>query len=105
MSELEETLAGQLRLRGIKNLKRQHVFHPTRKWALDFAFPDAMLAVEVDGGTWIGGAHSRGAGQRRDAEKQNAAVVLGWHVMRATSDMVKDESAADTIEAYLRGEA
>src|SRR6187551_2874790 len=28
----------------------EHRFHPTRKWRFDYAFPIAMLAVEIEGG-------------------------------------------------------
>lgn len=101
MSELEETLAGQLRLRGVKGIRRQFRFHPVRKWAADFAIPPDLI-VEVDGGTWVGGAHSRGAGQNNDFEKQNAAVLMGYVVMRFTTDHVASGYAADTIAEYLK---
>jgi len=40
-----------------------------------------MLAVEVDGGTWTGGRHTRGAGFEADCEKLNAAVIAGFRVL------------------------
>lgn len=81
----------------------EYAFHPTRKWRFDFAWPDHQIAAEVDGGTWIGGRHSRGAGYERDCEKLNAAAVLGWRVLRFTTAMVKDgravRSIADAVQA------
>jgi very-short-patch-repair endonuclease len=60
------------------DLCREHVFHPTRKWRFDFAFPSVKLAIEVDGR----GRHQTVTGARADHEKQNAAIALGWKVMR-----------------------
>ena len=67
----------------------EHRFHPRRKWRFDVAWPDMMIAVEIDGGTWIQGRHSRGAGQSKDNEKINAAQSLGWKVYRFTPTDVK----------------
>ena len=57
------------------------------------------VAVEVDGGTWTGGRHVRGAGYRRDAEKLNAAAALGWFVYRLTPDMASDPDQVAAIMA------
>ena len=62
----------------------EYRFHPTRKWRFDFAWPDAKLALEVDGGVWTQGRHTRGAGWLKDAEKFNTAAVMGWRVLRVT---------------------
>ncbi len=40
-----------------------------------------MVALEVDGGIWIGGGHNRGAQMKKDWEKRNAAAVLGWRIL------------------------
>ena len=61
---------------------REWQFHPVRLWRFDFAWPDHKLALEVDGGIWVRGAHGRGTGIQRDQEKLNAAAVLGWRVLR-----------------------
>ena len=60
----------------------EYRFHPTRKWRFDYAFPRARVAVEVEGGVFTQGRHTRGAGFRKDMEKYNAALVLGWRVLR-----------------------
>lgn len=62
----------------------QHRF-TTRKWAFDRAWPDHMVAVELDGGVWSGGRHTRGQGYIDDCTKLNAATVRGWRVLRFTS--------------------
>ena len=46
-----------------------------------------MIAVEIEGGVWIGGRHTRGKGFLRDIEKYNEAAAMGWRVFRCdTSD-------------------
>jgi hypothetical protein len=58
----------------------QHRFHPSRKWRLDFAWVDDLVAVEIHGGRWSGGRHVRGDGFADDRAKMNAALSLGWAV-------------------------
>lgn len=99
---LELCLLQQLKALGLGGgLERQLRFHATRLWRFDFAYPDLKLAIEVDGGTWSNGAHSRGAGIAKDCEKLAAAVILGWRVMRATTNQVKDGTAAFWVEQAL----
>jgi very-short-patch-repair endonuclease len=57
-------------------------FHPDRKWRADFSIPSEMLLIEIDGGAWSGGRHTRGAGFIGDMEKLNAAACLGYRVLR-----------------------
>lgn len=101
---LELALYQQLRALGLTvGLHRQWRFHVSRAWRFDLCYPapEAKLAIEVDGGTWSNGAHSRGAGIEKDCEKLAAAVILGWRVMRATTNQVKDGTAAFWIEKAL----
>lgn len=77
----------------IPEYEEQWQFHPTRKWALDFAWPDIKLAVEIDGGTWLSkhgkkGGHTTGVGYQKGCEKGNAAIILGWRVLRYTPTML-----------------
>jgi hypothetical protein len=37
-----------------------------RKFAFDYAWIPEKVALEVDGGIWVGGAHGRGSGIMRD---------------------------------------
>ena len=56
----------------------EHSFHPERKWRFDIAFTEQRVFVEVQGGIWQAGRHSRGAGMKKDWEKWNAASGMGW---------------------------
>ncbi|HHQ4796015.1 hypothetical protein [Aeromonas veronii] len=65
------------------------VFHPKRRWRLDFAWPTRMIAVEIHGGIHSGGRHTRGKGFVEDRAKMNEARLLGWTVIEATPEHVK----------------
>lgn len=86
----------------------QYVFHPTRKWRFDFAWPDRKIAFEMEGAIWMrgGGGHSHPLGIEKDIEKMNAAVILGWAVVRVTGKMLhartlfQDEAAQLVTAAF-----
>lgn len=108
MSALEETLAFQLRASGLPTPEREHRFAPPRRWRLDFAWPELMVAMEVEGGTMTGGRHTRGKGFEDDCDKYNEAALRGWMLLRVTGAMVKDGRALRTaekaIERAMQGE-
>ena len=96
-----DNLIFQLRAAKLPAPTPEFRFHPVRKWRLDLAWPDQRLYVEVDGGTWVGGRHNRGAGYEKDCEKLNAACVAGWRGLRVTVAMVKDGRALSAVEQAL----
>lgn len=102
---LERKLFSDLRALGCPEPVLQFRYSPHRRWRFDFAWPEQKLAVEVDGGTWSGGRHTRGAGYERDSEKLNAANLLGWTCLRYTSSMVRSGRAAKEIAEALEGDA
>lgn len=69
-----------------------------RDWKFDFAFPAHRLAIEVDGGVWTNGGHTRGSGFIKDMRKLNAAAVRGWRVLRYTPQMIEDDPAGVIAE-------
>jgi len=101
-SKLEQFFDLQLRSRvasgRFPEYSAEYRFHPVRKWRFDFAWPKLKIAVEIDGGTWASGRHTRGGGYEKDCEKLNAAALLGWFVFRFTGAMVDDGRALTTIE-------
>lgn len=100
-SHLEETLALHIRAAGLPPPVREYRFHPTRRWRFDFAWPESQVALEIDGATWTGGRHTRGAGYQADCEKLNEAAVLGWRVFRTTASMVRSGYALRLLESVL----
>lgn len=59
-------------------------FSPSRKWRFDWAWPEHMIALEIEGGIWKGGRHNRGSGFLNDMEKYNEAAIMGWRIVRTT---------------------
>lgn len=98
----EELLAFQLKALKIEGWQREYHFHPMRQWRVDFAFLSQRLAVEIEGGHWSGGRHTRGSGFERDIAKYNALVIDGWRLLRFTSAMVKSGDALTVIRFALR---
>ena len=100
-SPIEATLALQMRAQGVKGYECEYRFYPTRSWRFDFAWPERRLAVEVEGGTWSQGRHTRGRGFAADCAKYNAAALLGWRVLRFTGEMVEDWTAVEMVQVAL----
>lgn len=97
-----EALLFQLQLAGLPDPQREFLFHKKRKWRFDLAWPDLLIAVEVEGGIWIGGRHVRGEGYEADCEKYNEAQLAGWMVLRFTPGMIKKGNAGGVIEKAIR---
>ena len=96
-SPLERTLETHMRAYGIDGYEMEYRFHPVRRWRFDFAFPDKMIAVECEGGTYSHGRHVRPGGVAKDTEKYNAATMLGWRVLRYTSGQITSGEAVRQI--------
>ena len=81
----------------------EHKFHDVRKWRFDFCWPEQKLALEVEGGIFVGGRHGRGAGMKKDMEKYNAACVLGWRVLRVIPQDLCMQETVDMLRECLKG--
>ncbi len=73
----------------VDSLVSEYKFLNDRKFRFDFACPIAWIAIEIEGGTWTQGRHTRGKGYSSDCEKYNLAQLAGWKVFRFTSDMLR----------------
>lgn len=102
-SKGEETLMLDFREHNLKP-EREFRFHDTRKWRFDFAFPELKLAIEVEGGTYTNGRHTRGSGYEKDLEKYNEAVKLGWRVLRFSTGMVTSGKAINEVVGVIKGD-
>jgi very-short-patch-repair endonuclease len=73
-------------------LEAEYRFHPTRKWRFDYAHPQTLIAIELEGGIWMrgGGRHNRASGFEKDLEKSNAACAHGWRVFRLTGRQITE---------------
>ena len=99
-NEFEEKLARELKALKI-NFEQEFYFHPERKWRADFHLIDKKILVEVEGGIWSGGRHTRGKGYLGDMEKYNAATMMGFQVIRFSTDQVKSGHAIQQIEKMV----
>lgn len=104
MSAAEEEFALHCRVNGLKP-EREYRFDGTRRWRCDFAWPERLLAVEIEGGVWSGGRHTTGKGFSADCEKYNALALRGWRLLRFTPDMVKSGLAIQQVKDALRAAA
>lgn len=70
-----------------------------KDWRFDIAWPDLMLAIECEGGAWVGGRHTRGAGFNADLNKYGEAMRRGWTVYRCDQSLIQQGRAIEIIEA------
>jgi very-short-patch-repair endonuclease len=88
---------------------REYRFCLARKWRADFMFSvnRRVFLLEIDGGAWTRGRHTRGAGFIADMEKQNMGSALGYRWLRFTPDQVLKGEAkrfiADRLLAWRKG--
>jgi hypothetical protein len=78
----------------------EYRFHKHRKWRFDWAIPELKIAIEVEGGAFTNGRHTRGKGFIADMEKYNEAIILGWHVFRLTPQQFREFKHWDLIIRY-----
>ena len=83
---------------GIEVVK-EYQFHPTRRWRFDYAVPSRKVALEVEGGAWTGGRHTRAKGFIADMEKYNTAALFGWRVLRVVPDDLLSSTTLQMLRA------
>jgi len=77
-------------------------FHPHRNWRFDWAIPCRKVALEIEGGVFMKEGGHRGMSRfLRDMEKYNEAALLGWVVIRVTTDQVKSGEVFALIRRAL----
>lgn len=107
MSTLERQFLNCWQHCGGPDLERETAFDReaggARSWRADFVHRPSKTLIEVEGGAWSGGRHTRGKGFIEDATKYLRAWELGWNVLRLSSGQI---NVADVgrIVARLRGD-
>jgi len=78
-------------------------FHPVRRWRADYCINPVTdkIIVEVEGGAWTLGRHTRGAGFVADMEKYNEATRLGYRVIRVTPDDLLSAKTLNLIKDLI----
>lgn len=108
----EELFASQCQRFRLPPFQREYRFARAigRLWRFDFAFHEPYhLAVEIEGlvvrrlagQLVVMGGHASPAGMIEDMEKYNAALCLGWGVLRFPAKHVKPGHAIDMTQRVL----
>lgn len=106
MSAIEEQFAEQLTAAELDEpWIREHRFAPPRRWRFDFAWPEQRIALEIDGGLYVYGAHNRGAAIEAAYEKRNVAETYGWRVLTVSAHQVKDGRALLWVRQLMASNA
>lgn len=99
MSDLESTF--ELHLKAAKiGFRREVAPVPGRRWRVDFLIGNELI-VEIEGGVWTNGRHTRGQGFIDDCEKYNTLTTMGYRVLRVTSEHIQSGEALKWVEEAL----
>lgn len=79
----------------------EHRFHDVRKWRFDVAWPESKVALEVQGGIFVQGRHSRGAALLKEWEKLNTAACLGWRILYCQPKDLLTKQTVEIIKTAL----
>lgn len=88
---------------GLPTPESEWEFHHTRRWRVDIAWPsaDPPLALEVEGGAFARGRHTRGAGFRNDVEKYNALTCEGWRLIRVLPEQLHKTATIELVRRAM----
>lgn len=106
-SRAEEAVAlALMKVAKLPQFVREYRGIPGRMFRFDFAFPEDRIAVEIHGGNWTGGRHTRGKGFETDLEKKRLAILHGWRVLEFTASEAAKRPfvVADHVRALIEGE-
>ena len=82
----------------------EHRFAHARRFRFDFANPSWLLAIEIQGGIWTGGRHSRGGkAQLAEMQKMNLAAIFRWHVMYFSPQQINSGIAIAQVRYFKAG--
>lgn len=99
-----------MELEGVPAPVLQHRFaaHLGRNYRFDFAWPEKLLAVEVDGGRWLVRRGKDGVpipvgrhNHLEDYRKRNLAARLGWRMMSFMPEQIRSGEAVQEIRSCL----
>lgn len=76
----------------------EYKFHPKRRWRIDWFLPEVNVGIEIEGGIWTHGRHTRPSGFLKDVEKYNIAALMGIKVYRIPHSDLK---SAQKIVAHI----
>lgn len=83
------------------DIVKEFRFTPKRKWRFDYAIPQYRIALEVEGGIWAKGRHTRPQGFLGDIEKYNTATLMGWKLLRTTPQNLVAERTIEMLKCAI----
>jgi len=81
---------------------REFKFYAERKWRADFCIVEHSVLIEINGGVWNQGRHTRGQGFIADMDKLNHATMLGFRVLQFSTEQVLDGTAKKFLAVWLQ---
>lgn len=87
---------------GLPLPEREFVFCQGRRWRFDFAWFDQHFALEIEGGVFKGHGHRSVGKYLRDMEKYNEAALIGWRVLRCTTDDINNGAVFTLLKRALQ---
>jgi len=87
---------------------KEYLFHHTRRWRFDYLLCDqpeclTSVAIEIEGAIWSRGRHTRGKGFQADLDKYNTATMMGYRVLRFSTEDVMRGRAKAFLAEHLKG--
>ena len=80
--------------------KAGFIYQKRRMWRFDMAWPDLMLAVELDGMVFRpNSGHTSALGLSSDRVKDAVAQLMGWTVIRFTEVHFRQKDVEPIMEA------
>lgn len=81
---------------------REFKFDTDRDWRFDYCWPAERIALEVEGGVYTGGRHTRPVGFINDIAKYNAAALAGFRVLRVLPDSLSTRRTEEMLRRCLK---
>lgn len=91
-----------LKALGLPTPEVEFYFALPRLWRADFGWPNQRVLLEVEGGAWIQGRHTRGKGFIADMQKYNRAALLGYRLLRYTPQQLMGSALVDLADILKR---
>lgn len=96
-SDIEIMLAEQIHLLQLPVPKRNYLFMPGRRLELDFAWPERLIALEVQGMV-----HRIAERFKADIEKRALALLAGWRILEVGGQEIRSGQASRWLEELLK---
>lgn len=81
---------------------REYAAIEGRRFKFDFWLPESNVLIEIQGGTFTGGRHTRGVGMAADCEKSRLAQMQGYVVLCYTGQQITKSNVTELLEFHSK---